>query len=203
MKLTNTKRFGYARVSTTDQNLARQIDILCANGVKEENIYKESISGAKRHRPELNHLQTVLRTGDVIVIESLSRLSRTSCDLLEILRDWEDKGIQCISLKEQLDFSSTTGKLMLTVLAALSQFERDIIRDRVKEGLAAARARGRVGGRPKTDTKALNKALKLYHANTHTLQEIREVTGVTTSVLYRALRKQATEISEKQHQASQ
>ena len=182
------KLFGYARVSTAEQNLDRQIDILREYGVKTEDIFADKMSGGTASRPALEELQKVLRPGDTVVTESLSRLSRSSQDLLAILNDWQQRGITYISIKEQLDFSSTTGKLVLTVLAALSQFERDVIRDRVREGLASARARGRVGGRPKTDRKALEKALKLYEAKTHSINEIREITGVSSSVLYRALK---------------
>lgn len=184
------KLFGYARVSTAEQNLERQLDILKEYGVNEDDIFTDKISGAKSNRPALEDLQKVLRTGDTVITESLSRLSRSTQDLLTILNDWHDRGIIYISVKERLDFSSTTGKLMLAILAALSQFERDVIRDRVKEGLNSARARGRVGGRPKTSKKALEKALKLYQSQTHSIREIVEITGVSQSVLYRALKEQ-------------
>lgn len=184
------KLFGYARVSTSEQNLARQLDILKEFGVQGADIYTDKISGAKSQRPALEELQKVLRSGDTVITESLSRLSRSTQDLLDILNDWHERGITYISIKERMDFSTSTGKLMLTVLAALSQFERDVIRDRVKEGLASARARGRVGGRPKTDRKKLDKAIKLYHAKTHSIREITEITGVSQSVLYRELKEE-------------
>ncbi|EKN71019.1 recombinase family protein [Schinkia azotoformans] len=182
------KIFGYARVSTQDQSLNRQTDVLIEYGVNEEDIFTDKISGTKFNRPALDDLQKVLRSGDTVITESLSRLSRSTQDLLTILDGWQNRGITYISIKEQLDFSTSTGKLMLTVLAALSQFERDAIRDRVCEGLASARARGRVGGRPKTDKGTLKKAIKLYEAKTHSIREIKEITGVSPSVLYRALR---------------
>ncbi|MEC1717802.1 recombinase family protein [Schinkia azotoformans] len=183
----SNKLFGYARVSTLDQNLDRQIDILKEYGVQEEDIYTDKISGAKFHRPALDELQKILRPGDTVITESLSRLSRSTKDLLTILNDWQERDIIFISIKEQFDLSSSAGKLMLTILAGLGEFERDVIRERVKEGLESARARGRVGGRPKTDKKVLEKAIKLYDAKTHSILEITEITGVSQSVLYRAL----------------
>lgn len=181
------KLFGYARVSTEDQCLDRQIDILQEYGVTQEDIFADKISGTKFSRPQFDELKKQLRTGDTVITESLSRLSRSTADLLNILNEWADKGITYISIKEQIDFSTSTGKLMLTVLAALSQFERDVIRDRVCEGISSARARGRIGGRPRTDKKVLEKAIKLYEAKTYSISEIREITKVSSSVLYRAL----------------
>lgn len=184
------KLFGYARVSTVEQNLDRQIDILKEYGVAEADIFTDKISGTKFSRPAFDDLKRQLRPGDTILTESLSRLSRSTADLLTVLNDWSAKGIVYISLKEKIDISTTTGKLMLTILAALAEFERDIITDRVKEGLISARARGRVGGRPKTDKKALEKAMRLYEAKTHSVSEISELTKVSPSVLYRALNQQ-------------
>jgi DNA invertase Pin-like site-specific DNA recombinase len=182
------KLFGYARVSTTEQNLDRQIDLLKEYGVNNEDIYADKMTGTKSSRPALDELQKVLRESDIVVCESLSRLSRSTQDLLKILEYWQARGITFISIKEQIDFSTATGKLMLTLMAALSQFERDVIRDRVCEGLHSARARGRIGGRPCSDKKALEKAIKLYDAKTHSIKEIREITGISQSVLYRALK---------------
>lgn len=184
------KLFGYARVSTTEQNLDRQIDILKEYGVQPNDIFTDKISGTKFSRSALDNLQKMLRPNDTIITESLSRLSRSTQDLLTILNDWQQRSIIYISIKEQIDFSTSTGKLMLTLMAALSQFERDVIKDRVCEGLASARARGRVGGRPRTSSKNLEKAIKLYEAKTHSLKEIQEITKVSQSVLYRALKEQ-------------
>jgi DNA invertase Pin-like site-specific DNA recombinase len=181
------KLFGYARVSTDGQSLERQLDILKEYGVMEEDVFIDKISGTKLQRPALEQLQKVLRPGDTVIVESLSRLSRSTTDLLTILEDWQARGITFISIKECFDFSTATGKLILTVLAAIAAFERDITHTRVVEGLASARARGRVGGRRPTDKKKLEQALKLYDSGSLTLAEIREATGVSTSVLYRAL----------------
>ncbi|MDU4695849.1 MAG: recombinase family protein [Paenibacillus sp.] len=185
-----SKVWGYVRVSKTEQKSDRQVDLLVKEyGISRDDIFVDSISGTKFERPELGRLQSVLRENDTIVVESLSRVSRSSKDLLTLLEDWQSRGITFFSHKEKLDFSSTTGQFMLTMLAALSQFERDTLRDRVREGLASARARGRVGGRPKTDKKAVEKAVRLHTSGTHSVREVCEVTGVSKPVLYRELRR--------------
>ncbi|SDO18547.1 Site-specific DNA recombinase [Paenibacillus sp. yr247] len=188
----SSELFGYARVSSVEQNLDRQTDELHKNGVRDENLFMDKMTGATLERPGFDALQQRLREGDVVITESLSRLSRTTTDLLNIINDWQQRGITYISLKESIDFSTSTGKLILSVMASISEFERNMIRDRVKEGIASARSRGRVGGRKPTDKSKVVKAIKLYESKTHSLKEIRDVTGVTESVLYRALRKQAS-----------
>lgn len=185
----SSKVWGYARKSTAEQKIDRQVDLLMReHGIQESDIFIDSISGTKFERPALAELQKVLREGDTVVVESLSRVSRSSADLLVLLNDWQERGITFISDKERLDFSTTTGRLILTVLAALSQFERDTLRDRVLEGLESARLRGRIGGKPRTDSKAIAKAIKLYDVGTHSIKEICEVTSVSKSVLYRELK---------------
>lgn len=178
--------FGYARVSTDKQELARQLDMLKGYGC--ERIYEEKMTGTKANRPELDRLKDVVRSGDTVVIESLSRLGRSTKDLLNLIDEWESQGVAVVSLKENIDTTTPTGKLLLTVLSAISQFERDITVQRTNEGLQAARARGRKGGRPKADDKALDKALKLYDAQTHSVKEIAEITEISPSTLYRALK---------------
>lgn len=177
--------FGYARVSTQDQELARQIDALEKYGV--DQIFTEKITGTKAHRPQLDKLKDKLREGDTVVIESLSRLGRSTKDLLALLEEWNGQGVKLVSLKEQIDTTTPTGKLLVTVLSALSQFERDIIVQRTKEGLESARRRGRNGGRPKADPGNVKKAIKLYHAQTHSIKEITAICGISQATLYRAL----------------
>lgn len=177
--------FGYARVSTQDQELARQIDALEKYGV--DQIFTEKITGTKAHRPQLDKLKDKLREGDTVVIESLSRLGRSTKDLFALLEEWNGQGVKLVSLKEQIDTTTPTGKLLVTVLSALSQFERDIIVQRTKEGLESARKRGRNGGRPKADPANVKKAIKLYHAQTHSIKEITAICGISQATLYRAL----------------
>lgn len=181
----HTQKIGYARVSTLEQNLDRQLDLLKAQGV--DKIYTEKMSGTKRERPELSKLLDRMEPGDTVVIESLSRLGRSTKDLIELVELFREREVQLVSLKEQIDTSTSTGKLLFTLMAALAQFERDVLADRTREGLKAARARGHFGGRPKTDPRKLAQAAKLYHAGQHTVKEIEELTGVKRSTLYRAV----------------
>lgn len=177
--------FGYARVSTQDQELARQIDALGRYGVDE--IFTEKMTGTKSNRPELNRLKDKVRTGDTVVVESLSRLGRSTKDLLSLIEDWNHQGVTLVSLKESIDTTTPTGKLLLIVLSAISQFERDITVQRTNEGLQAARARGRKGGRPRADSKAVSKAVRLYHTETYSIKEITAICGISQATLYRAL----------------
>jgi DNA invertase Pin-like site-specific DNA recombinase len=177
--------FGYARVSTEQQNLDRQLDLLKARGV--EIIYNEKMTGTRKDRPELTKLLDRMTEGDTVVIESLSRLGRSTKDLIELVELFEKRGVHLVSLKESIDTSTSTGKLLFTLMSAIAQFERDVIADRTREGLKAARARGRRGGRPGTDTHKLRQALKLYETRQHTVREIEELTGVKKATLYRAV----------------
>ena len=179
--------FGYARVSTEEQSLNRQIDALNNYGIDE--LLTEKMTGTKRDRPELNRMLDKLRAGDSVVVESLSRLGRSTKDLLDLVEQFDRRGVVFVSLKESIDISTPTGKLLLTVLSALCQFERDLTVQRTNEGLKAARARGRKGGRPQKDKKIIAKALKLYDAKTHSISEICEVCGIAQGTLYNAIRK--------------
>lgn len=180
----NHQKIGYARVSTADQNLERQLDLLRQYGV--EVMFQEKMTGTRRDRPELNKLLAHVAPGDTVVVESLSRLGRSTKDLIELVELLKEKGVQLVSLKEQIDTSTPTGKLLFTLMSALAQFERDVIAERTMEGLKAARARGRKGGRPRCDSHKLRQALKLYEAGQHTVAEIEELTGIKKATLYRA-----------------
>ena len=179
-------KIGYARVSTGEQNLDRQLDNLMAYGCEAENIYQEKMTGTDIERPILNIMLKALREGDTLVIDSFSRLSRSTKHLLDTVEELNKRGINLVSLKESLDTTTATGKLMLTMLSALSQFERDIIVERTREGLKAARARGRMGGRPTIGSeKTKAKAIKLYEANAMTNKQIAKASGVSIATLNR------------------
>lgn len=179
--------YGYARVSTRSQELNRQLDILEKYNCNK--IYTEKITGTKANRPELNKLKENVREGDTIVVESWSRLGRSTKDLINLMDFFSEKGVNVISDKEQFDTSTAQGKLMLTVFQAFAEFERDLIVERTKEGLISARSRGRRGGRPKVKESKIDKALKMYDAQFHSLKEIEELSGVSTSTLYRYINK--------------
>ena len=143
---------GYARVSTDDQNLDAQTDALQAAGA--ERIFSEKITGSVRNRPELAKLFDHLRSGDVIVVTKYDRLARSLRDLLDIVEAIENQGAGFRSLAEDIDTTTPAGRLVFHVFASIAQFERERISERTKEGLQAAKARGRVGGRPPALTPA-------------------------------------------------
>jgi DNA invertase Pin-like site-specific DNA recombinase len=141
---------GYARISTIDQNENLQIDELQKNGC--EKIYTDKISGAKADRPQLNALLSFIRPFDTLVIWRLDRLGRSLKHLIQVSEDLESRKIGLCSLQEGFDTSTSGGKLIFSVFGALAEFERNLISERTKAGLAAARARGRFGGRKSTIT---------------------------------------------------
>ena len=156
---------GYARVSTDGQNLDRQIDALIAAGVSKKHLYCEKMTGTKADRPELNRLINDLETGDTVIIADLTRISRSTKDLLEIVDKIKNKGAYIKSLKDTwLDTTSSNpyNDFLLTVMSGLSQLERDLISQRTKEGLVSAKARGRNGGRPSKQNEKAEMVMALY-----------------------------------------
>ena len=137
---------GYARVSTSDQSLDAQLDQLREAGA--DKVFEEKITGTKRNRPQLDALISQLRKKDVVVVTKYDRLARSLKDLLEIVEAIRDHGAGFRALAEDIDTTTSAGRLVFHVFASIAEFERDRISERTKEGLAAARKRGRVGGRP-------------------------------------------------------
>lgn len=179
---------GYARVSTLEQNLDRQIDLLKKEGC--ERIYSEKASGTKNDRPELLRMLDALRPGDTVIVSELTRLSRTQKFLIELVERFSRTEVNIKSLKEiWLDTTTPHGRLIFSIFAGLSQFERDLAQLRTMEGLKAARARGRKGGRPPVNSKAIELALKLYDSKTCTIAEIVKTTGISKATLYSYIRK--------------
>ena len=177
-------KIGYARVSTEEQNLNRQLDML--NEVGCEKIFEEKISGIKKERPELFRMLEQLRKGDLIIVADLTRLSRSVKDLFQLVEQIKARGADIKSLKESwMDTSTPQGKLMFTIFAGISQFERDLISQRTLEGLAAARARGKKGGRPPKDEKDIKLAKKMYEEKTYSISEITKATGIGKTALYK------------------
>ena len=186
---------GYARCSTADQNLDWQLDALNKEGC--ERIYQEKISGTKKDRPELGKMLDALRAGDTVVVCELTRLGRSTKDLFELVERISAAGANIKSLKEAwLNTTTPQGTLLFTIFAGVSQFERDLIRERTMEGLAAARARGRKGGRPKASPKAIEQALALYDAGTIPIKDILATTGIGRATLYAYLNKRSKDRSD-------
>jgi DNA invertase Pin-like site-specific DNA recombinase len=194
---------GYARVSTLDQTLDLQEDALRA--VKCKQIYRDKISGAKVDRPGLDQALDHLREGDTLVVWRLDRLGRSLKDLIEFVTKLEKQGIGFMSLTEQIDTTTSSGKLIFHLFGALAEFERNLIRERTQAGLVAARTRGRRGGRPsvlgKLDHKKVQQALQWYEEQERSVAEICTLLGIARSTFYHTvlpLAKQNTQKRKKQ-----
>lgn len=187
MHSTQVMKIGYARVSTDEQNLALQTDALEKAGC--EKVFQDQVSGAKPKRPGLDEAFSYLRPGDVLVVWRLDRLGRSLKHLIETVNLLEEKGIGFQSLQESIDATTSGGKLIFHIFGALAEFERNLIQERTRAGLAAARTRGRKGGRPKSlDEKKREWLYRLYDEKQHPIQEICELIGVSKSTLYAYLR---------------
>ncbi len=176
---------GYARVSTTDQNLDAQIDALTAAGA--ERLFSERVSGAKAERPELDKMLDQLRDGDVVVVTKYDRLARSLRDLLDIVEAIKKRGAGFQSLGEDIDTTTPAGELIFHVFASIAHFERRRIAERTLEGLAAARKRGRIGGRPPAlspDQKA--EVIRMRDQEQRPLREIAQLFRVSTQTVRRA-----------------
>jgi len=185
-------KLGYARCSTLDQNLDWQIDALTKEGC--DRIFQEKFTGTRKDRPELLRMMDMLREGDAVIICELTRLSRSVKDLFDLVEQVEKAGANIKSLKEPwLDTTTPQGRLLFTIFSGVSQFERELIRERTMEGLASARARGRMGGRPGKDKKIVEQALTLYDSKAYSVDEISKTTGISRATLYKYinLRKEA------------
>jgi DNA invertase Pin-like site-specific DNA recombinase len=178
---------GYARVSTDDQTLALQLDALQAASC--EKLFTDTMSGAKAERPGLSEALEFCRPGDVLAVWRLDRLGRSLTQLIALMTTLDEKGVGFKSLTEQIDTTTSGGKLIFHIFGALAEFERNLIRERTKAGLAAARARGRQGGRPKTkalDTpRKIQLAQKMYDDPENTIEDICRAMGISRATLYR------------------
>lgn len=177
-------RIGYARVSTDDQNLDLQRDALTRAGCS--SIYEETASGKSSTRPELEHCLRALRAGDTLVAWRLDRLGRSLSDLVKIVAELEHRGVGFESLQEKIETGSASGKLQFHVFAALAEFERNLIRERTRAGLAAARARGRKGGRkPALDAKQIREIKALLRDPDIQVGDVAKRYGVSRTTIYK------------------
>ena len=182
---------GYARVSTTEQHLHLQQDALSAAGCLK--IYTDTISGTKSERKGLDDALSYIRGGDTLVVWRLDRLGRSLKDLIERITDLHSRNIGFKSLTENIDTTTSGGKLIFHIFGALAEFERDIITERTNAGLTAARARGRQGGRPRSslsDENKLQMARQMYANKNLPVREICKALGIPRSTFYKYVRKQ-------------
>lgn len=178
-------RIAYARVSTDQQELHRQLDALEKVGY--DRLIQEKYTGTKKDREGLQQLLDIVREGDAVIVESISRLGRKTLDILSTIEELTNKGIIFISLKENMDTTTPTGKAMLGMMAVIAQLERDLIVQRTKEGLDSAKKRGVKLGRPKLDEQKVQDALKLYDEENHSIKEIIRITGISQGKLYKEI----------------
>jgi len=177
-------KIGYARVSTAGQNLESQLDALKETGCSR--IFTDKVSGAKEERPGWQEMMEYVRQGDTLVITELSRMSRSLAHLLKVVQELEEKGVQIQSLREQINTTTATGRAFLSIMGAINQMERELRAERAAAGRQAARARGRSGGRPRTDEKKLQQA-KILFENGHTAEEACKAVGIGRRTLFKYL----------------
>ena len=178
---------GYARVSTSDQNPEAQTDALRQAGC--ERVFVDHASGVKSSRPQLNAALDYVRAGDILTVWRLDRLGRSLPHLIEVVQGLGERGVEFRSLTEAIDTTTPTGRLLFHVAGAFAQFERDLVRERTHAGLAAARTRGHVGGRPTVMTPERLRQAERMRADGQTIEQIAGVLGVGRSSVGRALQK--------------
>ena len=182
---------GYARVSTDDQDLSLQIDSLVGLGVDQKLIFTDKISGAKSARPGLDQCLDQLQNGDTLLVWRLDRLGRSMSHLVELIEELRDRDVGFRSVNDgAIDTTSASGELIFHIFSALAQFERRLIQERTRAGLAAARARGRIGGRPRVDVDQAKvlAAQKLQADRSLSIDQICETLRISRSTYYRYLR---------------
>ncbi len=183
-------RVAYERVSTTGQSTLRQETMMQEQQI--EKVFTEKISGKDRNRPELQKMLDFVREGDTVVIESISRLARSTRDFLNILNELEEKHVSLVSLKEQIDTSTPTGRFLVSIFAALAQLEREQILTRQKEGISAQKDAGTyTGGRPriKVDQKLFNSVMSKWKSGSITAVQAMKELSVTKATFYRWAKK--------------
>lgn len=188
-----TRTIGYMRISTVNesQKFDRQAEQLSGCDI----VYKDRISGAKKDRPELSKLLKDLQQGDTVVITSIDRLSRSTKDLLELVEHIREKGASLKSLNDSwLDTTDDNplSSFLLTIMGALGQMEREMITQRVREGVAVAKSKGTKFGRPTANSTKVAHAIELYNAGNHTVKEIEKIVGISRSTIYRKIKRENT-----------
>ena len=178
----------YIRVSARDQNTARQYADFAAKGIVLGKIFEEKISGRDRSRPQLKRMLDYIREGDTVCIESLTRLGRSTRDLLNIVAEIELKGADIISLKEDIDTSTPQGQLMFTIFAAISQFERDCIKERQQEGIEIAKAQGKMGRPSAVISSTFASRYAEWKAGNITAKAFMELEGLKRTTFYKLVK---------------
>ena len=181
-------RFAYARVSSKEQCLDRQLEMFYSVGIDRKNVFCDKISGVKKDRPALNDLLSRLRKGDSVTVVSFDRLARSTKQLFEISEQLEEMGVDLISLKENVDTSTPQGKLVFQIFASISEFQRNIIRENQREGIEIAKRDGKMKGRPKVSKDKLDAAISLYVNSDTSVRQIEKTIGISRGTLYKELK---------------
>lgn len=184
-------KIGYARVSTRDQNLDSQIDVLNRHDC--DRIFSEKVSGRKYKRTELDKCLDYLREGDTLVITRLDRLGRTTKQLIELAQYLEEHEIDLEIIDMNINTNDAMGKMFFTMMSAFAELEANLLSERTKKGLASARSRGRMGGRPKFPKDKRETVISLYESKKYTINEIIRMTGVSKSTIYNIVNSQTEE----------
>ena len=181
-------KIGYIRVSTQEQNTIRQEILMESLGVDE--VYIDRMSGKNTNRPELQKMMAYVRCGDTVIVESISRFARNTRDLLELVECLTEKEVEFISKKEAIDTSTPTGKFMLTIFAAVAELEREYILQRQREGIAAAKSRGKYTGRKPIQAPHLDRVVAQWQNGEITAVEAMRTLKMSKSTFYRRVKKQ-------------
>lgn len=179
-------KIGYIRVSTKEQNTARQEFLMEELGV--EKVFIDKATGKNTDRPQLKELLSFAREGDIVVVESISRFARNTKDLLSLIENLSNKGVEFVSKKESIDTTTPTGKFMLTIFGAVAELEREYILQRQKEGIAIAKAEGKYKGRKKRTLKNFDDIYARWKAGELLAVQAIEMLGVSNSTFYRRVR---------------
>jgi DNA invertase Pin-like site-specific DNA recombinase len=188
---TTANRIGYARVSTVGQNLDSQTDALQKVGCIK--VFSDKLTGSRMNRPGWEQLLEYIRPDDALVVTELSRMTRSLLDLLETIGILEERQIHLISLRENIDTTTATGRCFLSMMGAIHQMERELRAERASAGRASAKARGRTGGRPRTDATKLENARILYENSGKSVAKVCEIAGVGRRVFFTYLAEKRTE----------
>ncbi len=178
---------GYARVSKDNQHLDRQIDMLKEYGV--DKIIQEKYTGTEKERPGMDILLQMIRINDIVVVESISRLGRNTLDILSLIQRLEIEKVTFISLKENMDTATPTGKAMFQMMSVIAELERNLLAERVKEGITASKLRGTKIGRPKLAKEKVNIAMRMYNSGEYSIKEIVANAGISQGTLYHEINK--------------
>jgi DNA invertase Pin-like site-specific DNA recombinase len=179
---------GYSKINSNDKSVYKHIEALVKIGIDMRNIYQDKITDNKNERTKLNILLDDLQEGDIVVITELAKLCSNVKELAEITGRIRSKRANIVSLKEEWFNTTQAGRQILEILTGIVEFEKDLLSEKTKIGLAIAKENGKSGGRPKKKLNEVDEALKLYRDKNHTVKEIEEMTGVSKATLYRYLK---------------